>query len=224
MAATEKILSKDTVIDKKAFAIVEKYAKQIILGTQSVKSLQESLVKVKQVLNGICLELFQNDLKQGEIYGNHVIETSEGKLTVNFKMAQMADVSSYEETLKEGLKDNYGELFMNKPTIEVTTEYPNQKKQFVEHPELFILSLKKSVMMKDMVKIFAKYPEAFEIVIRDLERYSEVYPNSVKKTKKVYPKNGLLEKLEGISDTLKKKCINTLAKYFDKNMECAIKI
>jgi formylmethanofuran dehydrogenase subunit A len=177
----------------------------------------------KKTLNHLCTEIFQEDLKNGEIYGNHTIETSQGKLTVNFRMSPESDISAYENILRAEFKEDYVELFREIANIEVTTAYPNQKSQFSEHPEIFTLILKKNITMGEMKAVFKKYPDLFEIAIRDKERYADVYPNSVKIEKKVYPNHSFIDKLEKFSDVLRKRVINILSKFFDKNMECAVK-
>lgn len=223
MSAQEKILSEDTVKNKKDYEKLTTLATQILNGIKTSKQLQIALDSSKKTLNHLCTEIFQEDLKKGDIYGNHTIETSQGKLTVNFRMSPGSDISAYEKILRVEFKDNYADLFKEVKEIEVTTAYPNQKSQFSEHPELFTLTLRKNITMGDMVKVFKKYPDLFEIAIRDKERYAEVYPYSVKIEKKVYPNHSFIDKLNKFSDVLRKRMINILSKYFDKNMECAVK-
>lgn len=223
MASQEKILSKDTVKDKRALDRIQVLASQILKGNSTLKELSTLIGQSKKTINALCTEIFQDDLKNGEVYGNHIIETAQGKLTVNFRMASESDISEHEKALRVDFKDHYADLFREVPTIEVTTAYPNQKVQFTEHPELFTLNLRKNITMGDMVKLFKKNPDFFEIAIRDSVRYSEVYPNSVKITKKVYPNHSLIERLGNVSDILRKRLINILSKFFDKNLECAIK-
>lgn len=223
MSAQEKILTANNVNNKNDYEKLTTLATKILNGIKTSKQLQSALDSSKKTLNHLCTEIFQEDLKNGEIYGNHTIETSQGKLTVNFRMSPESDISAYENILRAEFKEDYVELFREIASIEVTTAYPNQKSQFSEHPELFTLTLRKNITMGDMVKIFKKFPELFEIAIRDKERYAEVYPNSVKIEKKVYPNHSFIDKLEKFSDVLRKRVINILSKFFDKNMECAVK-
>ena len=223
MSSQEKILSKDNV-NVKSLDKMKALASQILKGINTSKELNVALTSTKKTLNEMCLEIFQRDIKKGEVYGNHVIETTDGKLIINFRMSPESNISEHEKVLRGEFKDNYAELFREIPTIEVTTAYPNQKPQFHDHPELFTLTLRKNITMGDMVKLFKKTPDLFEIAIRDKQRYAEVYPNSVEITKKVYPNHSLLEKLGDVSDTLRKRLINILSKYFERNLECAIKI
>jgi hypothetical protein len=223
MSAQEKILTANNVNNKNDYEKLTTLATKILNGIKTSKQLQSALDSSKKTLNHLCTEIFQEDLKNGEIYGNHTIETSQGKLTVNFRMSPESDISAYENILRAEFKEDYVELFREIASIEVTTAYPNQKSQFSEHPELFTLTLKKNITMGDMVKVFKKYPDLFEIAIRDKERYADVYPNSVKIEKKVYPNHSFIDKLEKFSDVLRKRVINILSKFFDKNMECAVK-
>jgi len=222
MAPQEKFLSKDNV-DVKSFGKITELATQVINGITASTRLVTALDLSKKILKDMCLEIFQKDVKDGVVYGNHIIVTSVGNLMINFKMSPESDISEHEKTLRAEFKDDYAGLFRELPKIDVTTAYPNQKLQFQEHPELFTLTLRKNITMGDMAKLFKKTPDMFELQIRDKERYAEVYPLSVKTEKKVYPSHGFLEKLGNISDTLRKRCINILAKYFDKNLECAVK-
>lgn len=222
MASQEKILTMDNT-DHKSLGKIIGLATQVLQGINSIKKLGTALDSAKKVLNDMCLEIFQEDIKNGEVFGNHIIVTPVGNLMINFKMSPESDISEHEKTLRAEFKDDYAGLFREFPKIDVTTAYPNQKIQFQEHPELFTLTLRKNITMGDMAKLFKKTPDMFELQIRDKERYAEVYPNSVKTEKKVYPNHGFLEKLGNLSDTLRKRAINILSKYFDKNLECASK-
>jgi hypothetical protein len=223
MAANEKNLTK-SMKGNKALTGLTDLATQILNATKINKSLIEKLSLAKKELNEHCIEIFLKDLTKGEIYGNHTIDTPGGKLTVNFRMGPQCDISEYEKTLKADFKDNYADLFVEIPTIEVTTAYPNQKIQFEAHPELFVISLKRSVTMVEMTKIFKKFPDSFDLIIKDKKNYSEVYPASVEITKKIFPAGGILEKLANLEITLRKRILGVLTKFFDKNIECAVKI
>jgi hypothetical protein len=223
MAAQEKNLSKSSVRNETLDRIT-KLSREILNSIKVSTELYKQLALAKKSLSEVCTQIFLKDLEKGEIYGNHVIEVGEEKLTVNFRMSPESNISEYEKTLRADFKNNYADLFVEVPTIEVTTAYPNQKIQFENHPELFTLSLKKSITMPEQVKIFKKHPECFELVIRDLERYAEVYPSSVETKKKIYPVNGILEKLANIEETLRKRIINVLSKFFQKNLECAVRV
>ena len=222
MAAQEKNLSK-TIKNQDTLDRITNLSKEILKSIDTSKELYKQLDLAKKSLNDVCTQIFLKDLEKGEIYGNHVIEVGDKKLTVNFRMSPESNISEYEKTLRADFKDNYADLFVEVPKIEVTTAYPNQKIQFESHPELFTLSLKKSITMPEQVKIFKKHPECFELVIRDLERYAEVYPSSVETKKKIYPVNGILEKLANLEQDLRARIIKVLSKFFQKNLECAVK-
>ena len=223
MAAQEKNLN-TTIKNQETLDKVSNLAKEILKSIKVSRDLYKELDLAKSRLTDTCIQIFLKDLGNGDIYGNHIIDVGDEKLTINFRMSPQSDISEYEKTLRADFKDNYADLFVEIPTIEVTTAYPNQKIQFESHPELFVLSLKKSITMDQMVKIFKKYPDCFELVIRDKDRYADVYPSSVKTTKKIFPANGILEKLANLEQALRTRIINVLSKFFQKNLECAVKI
>lgn len=223
MAAQEKNLT-EALKGTKALGEITSMASQILSAIKVSKRLSDNLSTAKKSLNDTCRKIFLQDLESGLVYGNHSIDTPDGKLVVNFRMAPYADISDHEKSLRADFKDNYADLFVEVPNIEVTTAYPNQKSQFETHPELFVIVLRKGVTMGQMAKVYKKYPDCFELVIRDKERYAEVYPSSVEVVKKIFPVNGILEKLAGLEDVLRKRIITVLSKFFQKNLECAVKI
>jgi hypothetical protein len=223
MAAQEKNLT-EALKGTETLQSLTSMASQVLSAIKVSKKLGDDLYLAKKALNEICTDIFLKDLENGLVYGNHVIDTKEGKLTINFRMSPESDISDYEKSLRADFKDNYADLFVEVPNTEVTTAYPNQKIQFESHPELFVIVLKKGVTMGQMAKVFKKYPECFDLIIRDKERYAEVYPSSVDLTKKIFPVNGILEKLAGYELALRKRIITVLSKFFQKNLECAVKI
>jgi hypothetical protein len=222
MAAQEKNLSK-SIKNAETLERITNLSKEILDGINTSVQLNKTLALAKKSLSDVCTLIFLKDLDKGEINGNYVVEVGDKKLTVNLRMSPQSNISEYEKALRADFKDNYADLFVEVPTIEVTTAYPNQKIQFESHPELFTLSLKKSITMPEQVKIFKKHPECFELVIRDLERYAEVYPSSVETKKKIYPVNGILEKLANLEEDLRARIIKVLSKFFQKNLECAVR-
>jgi hypothetical protein len=222
MAAQEKNLTKSSIRNETLERITN-LSKEILDGVSTSVELNKTLALAKKSLSDVCTQIFLKDLDKGEIYGNYVVEVGDRKLTVNLRMGPQANISEYEKTLRADFKDNYADLFIEVPTIEVTTAYPNQKVQFDNHPELFSLCLKTSITMAEMKKVFKRFPECFELTIRDKVRYAEVYPSSVETKKKIYPVNGILEKLANLEQELRARIIRVLSKFFQKNLECAVK-
>lgn len=214
MAAKEKEIKK--ISDKD---LVDKLAKSLSV----LKSLQKMTEELKQKLRRKCQDQFLRDIKKGKIYGNHTYKTENGPLTVNFRVAPESEITHYERSLASDLYDNWEKLFEETEEIIVSTTPQQTGKQFLVHPELFTLSLKPAVTMNQMLELYKKYPDLFDVNVRSKERYKEVYPNNVETKRKVFPKNGFIEKLGKIEENLRKRVLNSLSKYFEKYLETAIK-
>ena len=222
MAAKAKELTKQT-IDEDKFKAIRAKANKVIEAAKACKVLTEFISANKTEINTVCREIFLQDLENGSINGNHIFSGPKGTMTINFKLMAKADITQYKRTLVSYLGERYVDLFMEEIEFEPSSE-EEFCEQIHEHPELFSLTMKPGVTMKELLKVYKTFPQLFTIRVRDKKRYAEVYPDLVEETKKVYPINGFIAKLGKIESTLMKRVINVLRKFFEDNLDSAIKI
>lgn len=216
MAAKEKEINrkKGSIAD-----IVLKLAKAL----STLSQLQKITEDLKQRLRRHSRSRFLRDLKEGNINGNHVYNSEHGPVTVNFRVTPNADISQYESSLATEFEENWEKMFDEIEEIEVTASDKKIAKHFEDHPELFYLSIKPRVTMIQLHRLYKDHPKLFDINVRSKKRYKEVYPEYVEESKKIYPKNGFIERLGKVDDSLRKRVLNCLYKFFENNLEMSVK-
>lgn len=222
MAAKAKVLNK-TTLEADKYSKIRSLANKLIEAIYVYKNLEPHIKRGKESLSQRCKEIFIEDLEQGEINGNHNFSSGKGDLTVNFRLMNNADITQYQQTLLRFLGEHYNDLFDEVTEINITSSRRTKANQFQDYPGMFRLKLKESIRDKEMVMLYNKMPHLFDLEVRDVERYAEVFPQSVETTNKVYPKNGFIERLGRIESSIKKRVLNVLKSFFENNIETAIK-
>lgn len=207
-----------------SFAPVRRLVEKLIDAVTMQRALYDSVQENKDALRLLVHGIFMQDLSEGTINGNHTFETEKGDLTANFKVGANADISQYRKSLRADLGDDYGELFEETDKIEVTSQSSLWKRQIREHPELFTLTLRDNVTMDELLMLWEKHPELFNIGVYSQDRYQKVYPKHCKTDTKVRPRQGLLEKLGRLEGKLRKRVLTVLRRFLEENIEVAIKV
>lgn len=222
MPAKAKTLSAKT-LDGDKYTPIRSVANKIIEILGVLQTLEPAVKNAKASLSEQCQSIFFEDLDAGEVNGNHKFTSSKGELTVNFKLVPGADITQYQRTMLSYLGDHYEELFEEVEEIEITGSQRSMREQFKSYPGAFRLELKHTVTDEQMKQLYNKCPDLFVLVPREPERYAELFPRCVQKTTKVYPKGGFIERLGRIEGDLRKRVLNALRNFFEKNLETAIK-
>ena len=220
MAAKEKKITKKSVDN---FSPLKALATALVEAIGLMKKLSENISERKDKLRLLCQQVFLEDLAEGRVYGNHVFKTKNGKLTANFRVRSDASITQYRKSLSKDLGSHYNELFEEKDEITLVPGGKRFKREIKEHPELFKLELKRGITMADLLRVYHEFPNLFDIKVDSLERYAQVYDRGVIIDTKVYPRNGLLEKLGRIEDKLRKRALTVLSRWLEENLEVAIK-
>lgn len=222
MAAKAKVLNK-TTLDADKYSEIRSLANKLIEAIYVYKNLEPHIKRGKESLSQKCKEIFIEDLEQGEVNGNHNFSSEKGDLTVNFRLTNNADITQYRKTLILFLENYYDYLFEETTEIDITSSRRTRANQFQDYPGIFRLKLKESIRDKEAITLYNKMPHLFDLEIRDIKRYAEIFPQSVETTEKIYPKNGFIEKLGRIESSIKKRVLNVLKNFFEYNIETAIK-
>lgn len=224
MSAKVKELNRSTVSSER-FKEVKKVASKLIEAIAVNKKLYPFILQTKKQIGAECTDIFFEDLENGEINGNHEFNTLKGSLTVNFRLLDGAEVTEYRKTLITCLPDHYEDLFDEEDSTEITASQRTMKEQFKQSPGLFQFKVKDNVSDKQLEKLYKFMPDAFELEVRpdSIQRYAATHPKSVSVYKKVYCKNGFIEKLGRIEGDLRKRMLTTLKKFFEKNISTAVR-
>jgi hypothetical protein len=174
-----------------------------------INQLKDTLEANKKSLAEYSKGVFVEDLSKPlpEVIGNHEYHTTEGTVTVNFKVTGRAPVQINGRPSAEVIKEKFGldtdKLFEIGDDVEVTAPETTLRAQAVEHPELFTISLR-PLTHEQMMRLVMEHPDFLTVSVVDLKAYATVYPASVQKTLTATFKSGFIESLGKVSDVVKK--------------------
>jgi hypothetical protein len=209
MAAASRIIN-----DEEKLALALKIKQQ----HAQIAQLTDEIELNKQALSLYSQDLFLADAGKEipEVNGNHDYHTTEGTLTVNFKITGKLLNKVTREPLivndrpaAELLREKFGaetdKLFSIDSDVKVISEESTRRSQIVEHPELFQIALN-SLTHEQMTRLMIEHPDYVTVLVPDPKAYGTVYPACVQKGLPVASfKAGFLEKYGKLSDVVRKK-------------------
>jgi hypothetical protein len=162
-----------------------------------------------------------------EIFGNHEYDTTNGRVTVNFKIPssnapKKINGKPADEALKEIFEGDYDKLFKEVPSTSVTAQADTMKAQFDAHPEIFTLRLKAGLKGDVLEKLYKQNPEVFEMGVADVEQYSKLYPVWVETSTALKVQNGFLEKLGKVEAGILARAKSFLLPFLQKVLKTAV--
>lgn len=189
-----------------------------------INQIQAEFTENKKNLGILSKEFFNADLskKDPEIVGNYDYPLESGTVTVNFKIDGKPFETIKDKPAHEVLQSIFGEhtekLFGSIDEIHVNETQSKLVCQARKTPELFRVSIKREALPL----ILREHPGSVEVEVIDLQKYAELYPESV--TKKTYAtfKPGFLETLSKIDNTIKKAARNLIKDLLKNTLQTAV--
>jgi len=207
-AATKRIPSNSEFIDelidledKITELSIELKETKTLLGARTLLLSAES----RAVFDSNIGEVFENRVP--EIFGNHEYVGSKSRvINVNYKMKaggfSMVEISGHpaHEVLPKVLGEDYKKLFNEEQTLELSED--DKEKAYGYHPELFGVRIKTDVPGSVLKDLKEKYPDHFEVYIKDTEQYIKEVPNAPVRTSVVTGSNFIGKAAKLPEDTL----------------------
>jgi hypothetical protein len=183
-----------------------------------IAELTDEIESNKAILAAYSKEVFMQDVGQSIplVNGNHDYHTSEGTLTVNFKIVgkllnrvTREPLIINERPAAEIIAEKFGaetdKLFVIESDVKVTSDEATRRSQIVEHPELFQIALN-PLTHEQMTRLMIEHPDYVTVLVPDPKAYGVVYPACVEKGLPVASfKAGFLEKFGKLNDVVRKK-------------------
>ena len=154
---------------------------------------------------GIFLEDIQK--KDAEYLGNHEYHTSDGTVTVNFKIAGSAPKEINNRPAADVLREKFGaaadDLFDIESIYDVTADDSILRAQAAEHPELFQVALR-PLTHAEMMQLIIQHPGFVQLSCVNPEAYARIYPEHVEARSVVSFKGGFIETLGKVEEAVRK--------------------
>jgi len=200
MAAASKMITDES---KLALALAIKDTHTQI--NQLKDGLDANKIELSEYSKGIFIEDISKTIP--EVIGNHEYHTSDGTVTVNFKVVGRAPKEINNRPSAEIIREKFGaetdKLFMIEDEVRVLAPETALRAQACEHPELFAISLK-PLTHEQTMRLVMEHPDFLTVSVVDLKQYAVIYPGSVEKTPTATFKAGFIESLGKLSDIAKK--------------------
>jgi hypothetical protein len=174
-----------------------------------INQLKDELDADKASLTEYSKGIFIEDLSKTipEVIGNHEYHTSEGAVTVNFKVVGRAPKEINSRPAATVIREKFGaetdKLFIIDDDVKVIAPETALRAQACEHPELFAIALK-PLTHEQTMRLVMEHPDFLTVSVIDLKQYAVIYPGSVEKTPMATFKAGFIESLGKLSDIAKK--------------------
>lgn len=174
-----------------------------------INQLKDGLDANKTELSEYSKGIFIEDISKTipEVIGNHEYHSSDGTVTVNFKVVGRAPKEINSRPSAEVIREKFGaetdKLFMIEDDVRVLAPETALRAQACEHPELFAVSLK-PLTHEQTMRLVMEHPDFLTVSVVDPKQYAVIYPGSVEKTPTATFKAGFIESLGKLSDIAKK--------------------
>ena len=174
-----------------------------------INQLKDGLDANKAELSEYSKGIFIEDISKAipEVIGNHEYHTSDGTVTVNFKVVGRAPKEINNRPSAEIIREKFGaetdKLFMIEDDVRILAPETALRAQACEHPELFAISLK-PLTHEQTMRLVMEHPDFLTVSVVDPKQYAVIYPGSVEKTPMATFKAGFIESLGKLSDIAKK--------------------
>lgn len=190
-----------------------------------INQLKDTFETDKDKLSSHSKELFLKDISEGDIVGNHEYHTTDGTVTVNFKIngRPLTEINGKPaiNILRDKFKESVDELFSQDTRIKVTPDEPKLRSQACAHPECFDIGLK-PLTHEEKMRLVAEHPDWITVQVTDLERYAEVYPACVEKETSVNFKQGFIESLSKLDTVVRKSAAGLLKALLPDVLQTAV--
>jgi hypothetical protein len=220
MAAQSKIIS-----DAAQIALAQTIKSQ----HTTLETLKDMFETNKAQLSAYCKDVFIEDIAKDipEVNGNHELHTTEGTVTVNFKVTGRAPKEINNRPARDVIREKFGDeamdkMFLTEDDIEILADEATLRTHLAEHPELFTVSLK-PLSHQQMLSMLLAYPSLFNVSVVDTKQYATIYPASVKKTPMVAFKAGFIEQLGKVSDAVRKNVRGLMKAILPNVIQVAVK-
>jgi len=220
MAAVSKLIR-----DENKIAL----AKMIKDQHTQINQLKDDFDANKASLSEYSKGIFVEDISKAvpEMNGNHEYHTSEGTVTVNFKIAGRAPKEINGRPAAEIIQEKFGtevdKMFVIDNDIRVLAPDNTQRAQACEHPELFAISLKPDLTHEQRMRLVAEHPDFLTVSVIDPKQYAVVYPGSIEKTPTATFKPGFIEALGKTNDMIKKNVRGLMKAILPNVIQIAVK-
>lgn len=201
-----KLIDKTAFTDAKQFKHAQDLVVSIKQRHSTVAKESEKLEAEKRELLDLSKEVFFEDISErSDFYQNHDYHTEEGVVHVNFRtLSKKLEVP---QAVKDALGDSYSDLFKTTNIYTVTATQDSLLGQAIKSPEMFGVTLKPTLGVVDLTSLVREHPDWVQVVVKDesLADYAKAYPEGVCTKAETKTRNGFIDTIGKLSDTLRKK-------------------
>jgi len=196
-----KVITEACLKNNGEYEKVVKLAETIKKRHTIINTETELIKNDKKSITGISTDMFFDDMgaEVPEVNGNHEYHTDDGIVRVNFKV-KSTDMNTINDkdaktVLTSIFGDSYGSLFNESDRNVLKASQKDLFKQAGSTPELFRIKLKDGLSTSDLAKLVTSFPDMLEVGVKDLNRYTEEYPESIDTNTTVNIQKDFLKKL-----------------------------